>query len=622
MNFEKTYTGLYIIPDEMISTRGNLQNGRRRSTCPFCRDTRHHPNNPSFAFNEVTGIGICFHCGAVGILKSKYDKWLEENEKYRPTEAYKIPKLDHLMEICSPEALTFIRDRGLSAETMKILGVKETDIIFEKGEQPERALAYVSYENGIPRNIQYRSVNGKRFRMETGCSMPPYNIDACLSSDTVFITEGHNDVAALIEAGHPNVISVGNGANTKLDNWDRFQYSHFAHIKMFYIAGDNDTEGLKLREALIKYFRPVRCRIVEWRWPKDDGFETAKDANECLMKGGKEAVEYCIANMTKCPNKNIIRASDTLELQKQYWKFGLPKSETIGLGDFDKYCRFQKGRFYLLTGQPGSGKSTFADFILARLLYGSGWRSLIYSPEKYPVARHYRELIQTLTARKCDKSTMTEAMLDRANNYLNENIIHVISKSLEINEILNTAEQEIEEDHIDMLVVDPFNFIELPQIPGTTDADKITIVLKRIAEFAHEKNIALMLVAHPKKPVFTSGGTPVPLNLYDISGSANFYNMCDVGIIMERSIDKDVTFLRVLKARFDDLGDIGTAYTYFDKETFRFGVAVPKQISSTEVQYVHYNKSKDSWLPSVDGEEQLLDFENSPSTEEEDECPF
>jgi len=37
---------------------------------------------------------------------------------------------------------------------------------------------------------------------------------------------------------------------------------------------------------------------------------------------------------------------------------------------------------------------------------------------------------------------------------------------------------------------------------------------------------------------------------------------------------------------------------------------------------VHYNKSKDSWLPSVDGEEQLLDFENSPSTEEEEECPF
>ena len=81
MNFEKTYTGLEIIPDEMINLRGNLQNGRRRSTCPFCRDTRHHPNDPSFAFNEVTGIGICFHCGAVGILKSKYDKWKEENEK-------------------------------------------------------------------------------------------------------------------------------------------------------------------------------------------------------------------------------------------------------------------------------------------------------------------------------------------------------------------------------------------------------------------------------------------------------------------------------------------------------------------------------------------------------------
>ena len=32
MNFEKTYTGLEIIPDEMINLRGNLQNGRQFSS--------------------------------------------------------------------------------------------------------------------------------------------------------------------------------------------------------------------------------------------------------------------------------------------------------------------------------------------------------------------------------------------------------------------------------------------------------------------------------------------------------------------------------------------------------------------------------------------------------------
>ena len=56
----------------------------------------------------------------------------------------------------------------------------------------------------------------------------------------------------------------------------------------------------------------------------------------------------------------------------------------------------------------------------------------------------------------------------------------------------------------------------------------------------------------------TTGQHEVP-DLYDINGSANFYNKCDYGLSVYRNFLNGNTELHVLKVKFIHLGTGGTA---------------------------------------------------------------
>ena len=55
----------------------------------------------------------------------------------------------------------------------------------------------------------------------------------------------------------------------------------------------------------------------------------------------------------------------------------------------------------------------------------------------------------------------------------------------------------------------------------------------RIYALAKELDILVIFVAHPKKP-----DDEVMPNMYSISGSGDWYNMADYGIVVHRSIDE------------------------------------------------------------------------------------
>jgi twinkle protein len=74
----------------------------------------------------------------------------------------------------------------------------------------------------------------------------------------------------------------------------------------------------------------------------------------------------------------------------------------------------------------------------------------------------------------------------------------------------------------------------------------------------------VVLVAHPKKMYKDPGSMrePVP-TLYDINGSAAFFNKCDFGITVERDYIALATKIHILKVKFRHLGEKGEAlFTY------------------------------------------------------------
>ena len=124
-------------------------------------------------------------------------------------------------------------------------------------------------------------------------------------------------------------------------------------------------------------------------------------------------------------------------------------------------------------------------------------------------------------------------------------------------------------------VIDPFNCLEHAFLHGETETQYINRLFDKLNQFAMRHNILLIIVAHPTKmrrdP--NTGLFPVP-TLYDIAGSAAFYNKSDFGMIVERNKRTRQTVIHVDKVRWNHLGDTGEAYFRYNDFNGRF---VPMQ---------------------------------------------
>lgn len=192
---------------------------------------------------------------------------------------------------------------------------------------------------------------------------------------------------------------------------------------------------------------------------------------------------------------------------------------------------------------------------------------------------HYFELGQILMGREMSIKNFTAQALDRGYRFLRENIFHVSEECSSIEDIIATATQLVRLKGIRTLLIDPFNYVDLPVLSGANDTQKITHVLRQIVNFAHQQKVLVILVAHPKKPQ-TEGGRkqhePMMPSLYDIAGSADFYNKCDYDVILQRqrpdSYTKapSLTWIHVLKIRFRHLGQLGSRAFSLDTTCRRF----------------------------------------------------
>jgi twinkle protein len=83
--------------------------------------------------------------------------------------------------------------------------------------------------------------------------------------------------------------------------------------------------------------------------------------------------------------------------------------------------------------------------------------------------------------------------------------------------------------------------------------------------------ILIFLIAHPTKikKDKDTGLFEVP-NLYDISGSANFFNKPDFGLTIYRDFKKFKTYVYVQKVKFRHLGEIGVAEFKYNINNGRF----------------------------------------------------
>ena len=574
-----------------------------KTICNQCLPTRHNKRDRSLRVNIDTGHCHCYHCGADFYVPDD----TEEREKAERQAARKrraaavVPQ--HFQRPVFDASKTTLSDaterwlvetRCIPQSVIAELRITEQEEFMPQFGAKERCVCFNYFEGGQLVNTKFRS-GKKHFKMVQGAELIPYNIDSLIGQTSCIIHEGELDAASSIAAGFKGVISVPAGANSNLSWLDRFMETHFEDLEEIIIAVDTDSAGIRLRDELVNRLGAERCRVVAYG-------PDCKDANEHLVKYGLESLRIAIEQAVEVPLEGIFTAADLHGDLRALFDNGFGPGAETGWEEMDKICTYERRRNIIVTGTPGAGKSEWVDELVLRLCLRHQWKIGFFSPENIPIVYHLRKLIEKLTGHRFQNGCgMTEGLLARSEEFLTENVSHIsLNGNVTPDRVLAKARELVVRRGCRIFVFDPLNRFDHEPAPGQTETQYISNLLNKFTEFATQYNCLLILVAHPRKmnrnP--TTGATP-RVEMYDINGSADFYNKADYGIVVERDKEIGITRVYVDKVKFKHLGVGGVATFVYDPVNGRYlpceeshDPAVPPEQRARNTVY-----DSSCWLP-------------------------
>ncbi len=605
-----------------IVVQTNRTSGNVKVFCPKCRDQRSDKRDRSLSCNLETGEFHCFYCDFKGCAAEE-DEW----EKQQRKEIWKAQHVKHIKKEYrrpkpkpqspySEKMLAYMKGRGISEATLTAMHVGEGMEWMPQTQKEMNTVQFNYYCSGELRNTKFRTGN-KHFKFVQGAELLPYNIDAIKGDKSCIITEGEMDALSFYEAGYRNVVSVPSGANANLEWLDDYWDEYFEDKATVYIASDTDTKGVLLREALLHRFGAEICRVVEYG---DD----CKDANELLKKSGVDALRAAIEGAKEVKIEGVFSVSDFEGSLDALYQNGMQKGVTIGHENFDNLCSFETKRLCIVTGIPGSGKSEFIDEIAERLNINYGWRWAFFSPENAPLSYHASKLIEKFVGKKFGQDTMPIREYEMAKKHLEEDFSFISpADNFRLDNILSKARSLVRKRGIKALVIDPYNRLE-SEIGNRNETLYISEVLDKLTNFAQLNDVLVVLMAHPTKlqKDKQTGQLGIP-SLYDIAGSANFYNKADFGLVIHRDKGDNTTHVIVAKVKFRHLGEPGRAYFKYNINNGRY---TPYYTGQTEINWDNTNHiikaRSDAEQAAMDAAVFEFDNEDNLFGNNNDEVPF
>lgn len=540
--------------DYGIDLKSNKTSGEVNCICPKCSHTRKKKTDKCLSVNLDKQVWYCFNCGWKGALVI---------EKPKPIE-YVKPVWRNNTEL-SVNAVKWFESRGISQNTLVKMKITEGLEWMPKHNKEVNTIQFNYFDGEDLINTKFRT-GDKVFKMVKDAEKIPYNINSIQDHNEVFIVEGEIDVLTMIESGIESVISVPNGANLGNNNLDYLdKYIDKLITKKIIIATDNDSAGRSLKNDLADRFGHYNCFWLD--------LGQYKDLNEVLINEGINGVLSL-----KAKEFEIVGSIGV----EYYWdevfdlyQNGLDNGCKIKDGVLDDYLSFVKGYITTITGIPGHGKSEYLDHITTHLIVNHNWKGAFYSPENKPTKLHLSKLVRKITGKGWyGQDKINDNDLANCLNWLYEKIWFIKPpKGFDLENILNSVKELKERKNIDFFVIDAWNKLEHKFDQNETKY--IGESLDKIAVFCEENNVHCFLVAHPKKISKNKDGIFEIPNLYDIAGSANFYNKSDNGITVYRSFDQsnpDYSWSTVFiqKVKFNHWGKIGMAEYDFQKHNLRY----------------------------------------------------
>jgi twinkle protein len=523
-----------------------LEEGKKQGVCPLCSSDRKAKNQKAqcASYDWQRGLGTCHNCSTSFQLNTYKRKG--ESEKI-----YIRPDLEALKSIKPPSSkvVDWFQGRGISEQTLKDLSVSEGPEWMPQTQKTENVIKFNYMIGDQLVNVKYRD-GRKNFKLYKGAEKVFYNINSIVGFEYCVIVEGEMDVLALHEAGISNAISVPNGATLNSNNLDYLDncIDYFEDKDKIIVATDSDEAGQALQAELIRRLGSEICYIAT--------FEDCKDANDYLIKYGKQKLSERISGSKPVPMENVTTFKDIEGEITDFVHNAFKPGFQVGLEHFDSIFSTYTGQFITVTGIPSSGKSDFVDQMVVGYNNNYGWKTAFASPENQPTYLHAHKLMRKIWKGMPTKEDIGGDKWNQIADHCNSNFFHIDMERYTLDSVLRKVAELVKRKCIKCLVIDPFNKVR--DLGGSEDVNRYTMeYLAKIEVFAKKYDVLVFIVAHPTKMYKTQEGKIEEPTMYNIKGGGEWYDASYHGILVHRDYDKQTVKAKVLKVKFQNLGENG-----------------------------------------------------------------
>ena len=541
----------------------SLDEGKSQGTCPLCSSERQPKNQKAkcASYDWERGLGTCHNCNTSFQLHTYQRKGASEKVYVRPDTPKALPEV-------STKVVEWFKTRGISQQTLADVKVGEGSEYMPQTGKTENTIKFNYFMGDQLINIKYRD-GRKNFKLFKGAEKVFYNINSIVGYEYCIITEGEMDVLALHEAGIPNTVSVPNGATLNSNNLDYLDncIDYFEDKNKVILAVDSDDAGQALQQELIRRLGAEVCFLAD--------FEDCKDANEYLIKYGKEKLAERITRARPVPLENVTTFRDIESEVTDFVTNGFKPGFQIGLQNFDDIFSTYTGQFITVTGIPSSGKSDFVDQMVVGYNANYGWKTAFASPENAPTYLHAHKLMRKTWQGMPKKEDIGSDRWNQVADHCNSNYFHIDMERYTLESVLRKGAELVKRKGIKCLVIDPFNKVRDVDCK-TEDVNRYTMeYLTKIETFAKKYDVLVFIVAHPTKMYKDKDGKIEEPTMYNIKGGGEWYDASYHGILVHRDYEAKTVKAKILKVKFQNLGENG-AEAHFKWEP-KSGCFVPHE---------------------------------------------
>ncbi len=527
-----------------IFNQHKLEEGKKQGICPLCSHDRKPKNQKAkcASYDWERGLGTCHNC----------DNSFQLHTYKRKGNAEKVYVKPEPVQIVQPgtKVEEWFKTRGISKQTLSDLKITEGPEWMPQTGKTENVIKFNYFMGGELTNVKYRD-GRKNFKLFKGAEKVFYNIDSIVGYDYCVIVEGEMDVLALHEAGVTNAISVPNGATLNSNNLEYLDscIDYFEDKEKIILAVDSDEAGQALQAELIRRLGSEVCYIST--------FDDCKDANEYLLKHGKEKLISRITGAKPVPLENVTTFRDIEDEITDFVRNGFKPGFQVGLPNFDEIFSTYTGQFITVTGIPSSGKSDFVDQMVIGYNNNYGWKTAFASPENVPTYLHAHKLMRKTWQGMPTREDIGGDRWNQVADHCNSNYFHIDMEKYTLESVLRKAAELVKRKGIKCLVIDPFNKVRDVDCK-TEDVNRYTMeYLSKIEIFAKKYDVLVFIVAHPTKMYKDKDGKIEGPTMYNIKGGGEWYDASYHGLLVHRDYENKTVKCKVLKVKFQNLGENG-----------------------------------------------------------------